>query len=178
FPGLVDLRINPGAAKVSATYDPALTSPEALRDKLEDLPISPKEGFAAPEPPKPWKNPEVLTSVASGVLLLVGWLVGLAGAPGTVPVAVYAVALLIGGYYFGREALEELIFEREVGIELLMSVAAVAAALMGQVAEGAMLAFLYSISEATEGGRLYASASSSVGEVSSCSLASRRCTPR
>lgn len=151
FPGLVDLRINPGAAKVSATYDPALTSPEALRDKLENLGFAPKEGFAAPEPPKPWKNPKVLTSVASGVLLLVGWLVGLAGAPGTVPVAVYAVALLIGGYYFGREALEELIFEREVGIELLMSVAAVVAALMGQVAEGAMLAFLYSISEATEG---------------------------
>src|SRR5690606_23874444 len=60
-------------------------------------------------------------------------------------------SLLTGGYYFGREAIEELLFEREIGIELLMAVAAVVAAVMGQVAEGAMLAFLYSISEAAEG---------------------------
>jgi len=65
--------------------------------------------------------------------------------------AIAGVSLLVGGYYFGREALEELVFEREIGIELLMAVAAVVAALMGQVAEGAMLAFLYSISEAAEG---------------------------
>jgi len=56
-----------------------------------------------------------------------------------------------GGYYFGREALEELLFEREVGIELLMATAAVVATIMGQAAEGAMLVFLYSISEAAEG---------------------------
>jgi Cd2+/Zn2+-exporting ATPase len=56
-----------------------------------------------------------------------------------------------GGYYFGREALQELIYERRVGIELLMSTAAVVAIVMGQAAEGAMLAFLYSISEAAEG---------------------------
>ncbi|HSG16440.1 MAG TPA: cation-translocating P-type ATPase, partial [Anaerolineae bacterium] len=52
---------------------------------------------------------------------------------------------------FGREALEELIFEREIGIELLMAIAAVTAALLGQAAEGAMLVFLYPISEALEG---------------------------
>jgi len=151
FPGLLDLRINPGAAKVSMTYDSALTAPEVLRDKLEDLGFEPVEGLAVPEPAKPWKNPKVLTSVLSGILLLVGWLIGLAGAPETVVIAIYVVSLLTGGYYFGREAIEDLLFEREVGIELLMATAAVVAALMGQVAEGAMLAFLYSISEAAEG---------------------------
>jgi Cd2+/Zn2+-exporting ATPase len=65
--------------------------------------------------------------------------------------ALYVAAILIGGYYFGREALEELIYERGVGIELLMAVAAVVAALMGEPGEGAMLVFLYSISEAAEG---------------------------
>ncbi|MGM0558924.1 MAG: heavy metal translocating P-type ATPase [Myxococcota bacterium] len=66
-------------------------------------------------------------------------------------VGLYVAALPVGGYYFGREALEELIFEREVGIELLMSVAAVTAAVMGEPGEAAMLVFLYSISEAIEG---------------------------
>jgi Cd2+/Zn2+-exporting ATPase len=64
---------------------------------------------------------------------------------------IYIAAILIGGYYFGREAIEELIFERQVGIELLMSIAAVVAAALGEPAEGAMLVFLYSISEAAEG---------------------------
>ena len=60
-------------------------------------------------------------------------------------------SVLVGGHYFGREVLEELLFERRVGIELLMSVAAVVAFAMGQAAEAAMLVFLYSISEALKG---------------------------
>ncbi len=65
--------------------------------------------------------------------------------------ALYLVSAVSGGYYFGREALQDLIYERRIGIEMLMLTAAVAAIIMGQAAEGAMLAFLYSISEATEG---------------------------
>jgi len=150
-PGLVGLKVYAKSAKVALEYDPAKTSTDALRDKLKDLGFPAQEGRSLAEQPKPWKNPKVLTSVASGVLLLVGWLAGLAGAPGPVPFGLYIAAILIGGYYFGREAIEELVFEREVGIELLMSVAAVAATAMGEAGEGAMLVFLYSISEAAEG---------------------------
>ncbi len=151
FPGLVELRVFPKAAKVQLTYDPAQTSDEALQEKLEALGFPPQKGLTLPEQPKPWRNPKVLTSLGSGLLLLVGWLLGLSGAPEAASNALYVVAVLLGGYYFGREAIEELIFEREIGIELLMAVAAVVAAAMGQVAEGAMLVFLYSISEAAEG---------------------------
>lgn len=103
------------------------------------------------EPPTLWRNPKVLTSAASGVLLLAGWLTGLAGTLEGIATAVYVVAMLTGGYFFGREAFEDLAFEGKVGIELLMSIAAIVATFMGQAGEGAMLAFLYSISEAAEG---------------------------
>lgn len=151
FPGLDTLKVYPKSAKVAVTYDPAATTPEALKEELETLGFPPQAGLAMPEQPKPWRNPKVLTSVASGVLLLVGWLIGLAGAPETVSLIIYIAAILIGGYYFGREAIEELIFERKIGIELLMGVAAVVATVLGLAAEGAMLVFLYSISEAAEG---------------------------
>ena len=151
FPGLTALSVLPKSAKVSLTYDPALTSKQALQEKLRTLGFPPQKGMEVASQPKPWRNPKVLTSAASGVLLAVGWLIGLAGAPQTIPLALYLAAIVVGGYYFGREAIEELIFERKVGIELLMSTAAVVATLMGQAAEGAMLAFLYSISEAAEG---------------------------
>ncbi len=151
FPGLVELKVFPKAAKVQLAYDPAQTSDEALQEKLEALGFPPQKGLSMPDQPRPWRNPKVLTSLASGLLLLVGWLLGLSGLPEAVSNVLYGVAILLGGYYFGREAIEELVFEREIGIELLMAVAAVVAAAMGQVAEGAMLVFLYSISEAAEG---------------------------
>jgi Cd2+/Zn2+-exporting ATPase len=151
FPGLHELKVYPKSAKISMSFDPDTTSLEALKQKLDTLGFPPQAGLSMPEQPKPWKNPKVLTSLASGFLLLIGWLIGLGGVPEIISTVLYAAAILIGGYYFGREALEELIFEREIGIELLMAVAAVVAAIMGQVAEGAMLVFLYSISEAAEG---------------------------
>ena len=151
FTGLTDLKVYFKSAKVALTYDPSLTQPDALKEKLESLGFPPQKGMEMAEQPKPWRNPKVLTSVASGILLLIGWLIGLASAAEIVSTIIYIAATLIGGYYFGREAIEELIYEREVGIELLMSVAAVVATIMGLAEEGAMLAFLYSISEAAEG---------------------------
>ena len=150
-PGVSNLQVYPKMAKVTLEYDSGTVSPDSVRDKLRSLGFPPHQGRTHAAPPKPWRNPKVLTSATSGVLLLFGWLLRLAGAPREMSFGIYIAAILIGGYYFGREALQELIFEREIGIELLMSLAAVVATAMGQAAEGAMLAFLYSISEAAEG---------------------------
>lgn len=151
FKGLVNLKVYFKSAKVALTYDTDVTTPDTLKEKLEALGFPPQKGMEMAEQPKPWQNPKVLTSAASGILLLIGWLIGLAGAPAILATVIFIAAILIGGYYFGREAIEELIFEREVGIELLMTIAAVVASAMGEPLEGAMLVFLYSISEAAEG---------------------------
>ena len=105
---------------------------------------------SAPMPP-PWRNLKVVTSAVAGTLLAMGFFGAMAGLPTPVATGLYVASVLIGGYFFGREALEELIREREIGIELLMSTAAIVAGLMGQWAEAASLVFLYSISEAAEG---------------------------
>lgn len=149
-PGIAQLTVFPKAAKVAIAFDPQQTAARSLKDKLGSLGF-PVQSREAPRLPKPWRNPKVVTSALSGALLLIGWFGGLAGLPATASTAIYLVAIVVGGYYFGREAVEELVFERQVGIELLMSVAAVVATLMDQAAEGAMLVFLYSISEAAEG---------------------------
>jgi Cd2+/Zn2+-exporting ATPase len=92
----------------------------------------------------------VVTSGISGLLLVFGFAGGLIGVSDIVQTTVYVAAMVIGGWFFGREALEELIKERAIGIEFLMSVAAIVAGLLGQWGEAAMLVFLYSISEAAE----------------------------
>lgn len=144
-PGIVDVRVWPKAARLHVTYDAETMNREAIEGRLQAMGFAPQEGRPA-GPLPPWRNPKVLASVASGLLLLMGWLVGLAHVPGWVQLALYLVSAISGGYYFGREALQDLIYERRVGIELLMSTAALVAIVMGQAAEGAMLAFLYSIS--------------------------------
>lgn len=149
--GIDRVEVRPTSGTVTITFRADTTSSEAIRTRLTQAGFPPRE-LAGPEgPPPPWRNAKVVTSVVSGVLLLAGWGSGLVGASASVAVSLYVVAMAVGGYFFGREALEELVFEREIGIELLMSVAAVAAAAMGQPGEGAMLVFLYSISEAAEG---------------------------
>ncbi|MCW9045200.1 MAG: heavy metal translocating P-type ATPase [Alphaproteobacteria bacterium] len=149
--GVQEIKILPKAAKIVLTYNSADITAQALKEKLNSIGFPPLEGRELPELPRPWRNPKVVTSAASGLLLLVGWLVGWLTDMEMVSIASYLCAIGLGGYFFGREALEELVFERRIGIELLMLIAAIAATALGQPAEGAMLVFLYSISEAAEG---------------------------
>lgn len=150
--GLTQLSVFPKAAKVALEFAPAVVTADALKRKLVELglPEKPRDPDAA-SIPAPWRNLKVITAALSGLFLLAGWVVGMTGAPPLAQTAVHIIAALVGGYYFGREALEDLFRERRIGIELLMSVAAIAAIALGLPGEGAMLAFLYSISEAAEG---------------------------
>lgn len=147
FAGVSNVKVYAKAGKVSAEIQGI--EPDRLEARLAELGFPPER--EEHERASVWRNPKVLASLASGILLAAGWAVAHAGAPDAAVVAVYVVSMLVGGWYFGREAIEDLVRERRVGIELLMSTAAVVAALMGAPGEGAMLAFLYSISEAAEG---------------------------
>lgn len=152
LPGLQELKIYSSAAKVAATVDAELLPPETLKHKLEALGFPVSESREIAEMPKPWKNPKVITSAISGLLLGTAFLLEKIGALPTIPAYfIYGIAVITGGYFFGREVIEELVAELNVGIEMLMSVAALVAFVLGQPAEAAALVFLYSISEAAEG---------------------------
>ncbi|MBX9570692.1 MAG: cation-translocating P-type ATPase [Candidatus Obscuribacterales bacterium] len=150
-PGVHEVKVSPQSSKVRVSFDPKIASIESVAKALDDLGFPVKDDAASTESPTIWRNKKVLSALISGLLLAVGWVAGKLGAPTVLSLSLYFFSVVIGGFYFAREALEELIHERRVGIELLMTVAGVAAALMGQIAEAAMLAFLYSISEAVEG---------------------------
>ncbi len=100
--------------------------------------------------PALWRSREVRWSAGSGLLIGAGYLAGPLGASGPVSTALFVVAAVVGARFFAAEAIEELVTEREIGIELLMTVAAVVAGVLGAWSEAAALAFLYSISESLE----------------------------
>ncbi len=94
------------------------------------------------------KMPALRAAGMSGILLVIGFV---AGRVGSEPIALgsYVLALLVGGWTFVPEAVENL-FHRRINIGTLMAVAAAGAVLLGEVGEAASLAFLFSISEALE----------------------------
>jgi Cd2+/Zn2+-exporting ATPase len=97
-----------------------------------------------------WRSREVRWSGFSGLLIAAGYLAGPLGATDAVSTALFIAAALVGARFFAAEAFEELVRERAIGIELLMTVAAVVAGVLGAWSEAAALAFLYSISESLE----------------------------
>ncbi len=145
--GIVRVETFPKSAKVRVEYDPGKRDDAQIAKDLAELGFPVQRGAA--DGPAWWRSSKLVSSVASGVLLLVSWIVGRLDL--ALPaLALSIAAMVVGGYFFGREAVEKLL-RRRIGIELLMSVAAIGAAVLGETFEGAMLVFLYSISEAAEG---------------------------
>ncbi|MFI7523386.1 heavy metal translocating P-type ATPase [Micromonospora globbae] len=104
-----------------------------------------KEG----EPERLWQVSELRAAAVAGVFLLAGFVAGLADAPRPVGIGLNAVALIVGGWTFVPNTLKRLA-KGKIGVGTLMTIAAVGAVVLGEVAEAAMLAFLYSISEGLE----------------------------
>lgn len=98
------------------------------------------------------RNREILWAAGSGLLLLTGfvgerWL----GLPHNIAIGLFAAAGILGGLDMLRHAWKKLRAGRiPMDIDLLMLVAAVGAAILGEWAEGAFLLFLFSLAHTLE----------------------------
>ena len=131
---------------------PASRSAPSAREGVKDH----AEEGTRPEPDANtgWyrRNRELAWSLASGVLLAAGWLLGrFTATPEGVSIALY-----VGAYIFGaRDNVAHFIGDLRRGhfrfnIDLLMVVAAIGAAVLGEWVEGALLLFLFSLGHALE----------------------------
>lgn len=115
----------------------------------------------APEPERPpgtlaewlrhWTRGDRLEAVCTGltlIFLVAGWLAGRAGSP--LDNLLYGLAYLSGGY-FGLQAGLQSLRQRTIDVDLLMVLAALGAAVIGAPFEGAMLLFLFSLSNVLQG---------------------------
>ncbi len=135
---------------------------EQIRRRVEALgyTIEEKESPSDPRPtagrsPGFWQyllsRGETRLAIASGVILVLSILAGLAGAPAGLVNATQLIALSLAGYPVARSALANLWINRDFSIDLLMMIAAVGAVIIGEMTESATLIFLFAISEALEG---------------------------
>jgi len=136
-------------------------APTCLDDHPHDEPVVGPATVASAPPPAPetpagprpsggiWSLPEVRWALLATVLFVVGALLRVAGAPTGLTGPVLAACYLAGGWQpavAGWKALRE----RTLDVDLLMIVAAVGAAAIGQVVDGGLLIVIFATSGAQE----------------------------
>ncbi|MGN6394743.1 MAG: heavy metal translocating P-type ATPase [Mucilaginibacter sp.] len=96
------------------------------------------------------KNTELIFAVLSGAFLALGFgLSFIHSLPPLVSTILYGCGYFFGGFYTTKEAFEA-ISRGQFEIDVLMLVAAIGAAFLGQWAEGALLLFLFSLGHSLE----------------------------
>ncbi|HVO42467.1 MAG TPA: cation-translocating P-type ATPase [Aggregatilineales bacterium] len=96
-------------------------------------------------------RPETRFPIAGGALILLALAasaLGLADLPRTL---LLVLAMIVAGYPTARKGIVTLIVNRDFSIDLLMTIAAVGAVLIGETLEAATVIFLFAIGEALEG---------------------------
>ena len=100
-------------------------------------------------PDRLWEVSELRFAAIAGLFLIAGFIADLNDASGSVVTGLNAIALALGAWTFVPSTLKRLA-KGKIGVGTLMTIAAVGAVILGEVAEAAMLGFLYSISEGLE----------------------------
>ena len=142
----VDVSFRTGDARI--TYDGSVISEETIRDAVRDRHVSIQDESETATDDVSTRS-ELrqeavfvgLTLLGMAVGLVTGWLEG----PQLLMWAGYGVAYVFGGWY-GLKGAVETLRHRAVDIDLLMIVAALGALSIGAPFEGAMLLFLFSLS--------------------------------
>ena len=88
---------------------------------------------------------EIVCTAATLVFMILGWALSRSGLPAALSVTSYVFAYLTGGL-FGVQAGWQSLKQRTIDVDLLMVLAALGAAFVGAPFEGAMLLFLFSLS--------------------------------
>lgn len=98
-----------------------------------------------------WRYPPLRNALLSGLIAGAGFIAAHLGfIPERIEDIFYWIAIPLGGWHWARAGIEELIEEKEVGIEILMLAATVGSGILGLWDEAAALVFLYGAAEGTE----------------------------
>ncbi|OPY10689.1 MAG: putative cadmium-transporting ATPase [Syntrophus sp. PtaU1.Bin005] len=99
-----------------------------------------------------WKtNIYILPTAVSLVMLMSGFISGIAGAPGGTATAFFAAGIALGGFLPLRNGISVLVNARELDMNVLMMTAVIGAAALRQFEEAATVVFLFSLGNALQG---------------------------
>ncbi len=153
-PGVIRASVNLPAQNVYVEFERHQTSEKTLQGVLDALGFSVDASDGRGEFHASWynRNKEFIWSLAAGATLMIAWV----GETWLGWSHMLAVGLYLVSYWFGGYDLIVHLFQAlrrghfRFGIDLLMLLAAVGAAILGEWVEGAFLLFLFSLAHALE----------------------------
>lgn len=143
-----DVQLNFGAMKITVQGDASIEQLEKA-GAFDGIKVYPeRERMKKPEPF--WKKRENVAAMISLVFIIAGYLSYFqVGEKSPVTIGLFGLAILIGGFDLFKVGLQNLT-KLEFDMKTLMTVAVIGAALIGEWAEGAVVVFLFAVSEALE----------------------------
>ena len=146
--GVLQVSVSYAAEKMRVEYDSTSVSREQISARVASMGFEVHDEIEAP---KTWlaQHAELARSVAAGIVLALGFGLEKGGLGLALVLPVYGVSYLLGGYDIARHGLKALAKGRFT-IDLLMTVAAGGAAILGEWAEGGLLLFLFSLGHSLE----------------------------
>lgn len=148
--GMLGVSVSLPAQVARVEFDRRIASRKKIEQQLQEL----AGVSASPTTGEHWyaRNKELCWSLFAGALLAIAWAGELwTGLPRWAAVAIYAVSYIFGGLDLVGHTVKSAIKGRfKPDIDLLMLLAAVGAATLGEWAEGAFLLFLFSFAHALE----------------------------
>jgi Zn2+/Cd2+-exporting ATPase len=163
LPGVQHVAADPALARLTVRYDPQALHSDRIVAQVEQL------GFRVTtddrQPTTDDQDSSIVDRLSSivkarpkdfltalcGLLIGLAWMGELLGAPVGATAGLYALATLAGGVLVARNGWATLRATRTLDINLLMTVAAMGALLIGEYAEGAAVVFLFALGNALEG---------------------------
>lgn len=141
--GVESVEVNFGASKLTARHTASVK--EIIRAVKEAGYGAEPAGVTVENKPTTfWKDVKLLLTAVSGMLLLSGFTASLINAPDKAVVALFIAAMLSGGLITAKNAYYS-IKSLSMDMNVLMSVAVIGAAAIGEWAEGATVVFLFAL---------------------------------
>lgn len=145
-----DVQLNFGASKVAIIGDASVEQLEAA-GAFDGIKVYPEREKVKEERVPFWQKRENKNTIVSLFFLLFGYISTFsAGESSIVTITLFALSILIGGFNLFKVGLNNLI-RFEFDMKTLMTVAIIGAAIIGEWGEGAVVVFLFALSEALEG---------------------------
>ena len=149
--GISDFKVNLMYEQVEVSYDPARVSVQDLVKSIAETGMKASLERGATREGKPWwvRNRQVVFLLVCGAMIVVAFILKLAGVSKVAVDVFFGLAILVGAYYpakMGVLALRTL----TLNIRLLMVIGAAGAVALGLWEEAALLVLIYSLGDVLE----------------------------
>ncbi len=142
--------VNFAASVIRVEYEADIVPRDAIMARIEAMGYTTRQAVSAGRRGPEGIERRTLLTIVSVVLLALGGIAGVVGSAPQVDIVLYALAIGTGGYYLVKGAYYSLL-TRSLDMNVLMTIAVLGAAYIGEWAEGATVVVLFAIGNALEG---------------------------